>query len=54
MKDLWNDDGAAECGDDLLAAGFLKQQNRDMLIIPSTPAEVIDACLSYQVPVVQK
>jgi predicted Rossmann-fold nucleotide-binding protein len=54
MKDLWGDDGAAECGDDLLAARFLKQQNRDMLIIASTPAEVIDACLSYQVPVVQK
>ncbi len=54
MKDLWDDDGAAECGDDLLAARFLKQQNRDMLIIASTPAEVIDACLSYQAPVGHK
>ena len=40
--------------DEVAAARFLKQQTRDMLIIASTPAEVIDACLSYQVPVVQK
>jgi uncharacterized protein (TIGR00730 family) len=40
--------------DEVVAARFLKQQTRDMLIIASTPAEVIDACLSYQAPVGHK
>lgn len=34
--------------DEVAAAQFLKQQNRDMLIIASTPAEAIDSCLTCQ------